>query len=346
MTTLEGAVSLLSLLSDPTRIRLMALLRREELSVVELTRVLQLSQSRVSTHLGRLREAGLLRDRRLGSSTLYAAIEGDAAALPSRLWSTLLGALDDGVIEADWQRCEALVAARASAEDWPDSIAGQLERYYSPGRTWEATARGLVGLLRLGDVLDVGAGDGVVSELLSCSATSITLLDRSERMIEAARKRLGSLPSARFHVGDMHQLPMAEESFDQVLLFNCLTYSRAPARAIAEASRVLRPGGRLVVVTLNQHTHGHITQTYSHVNSGFSPEALAALLEGAGLSVRRASVSSREKKVPYFEVVSAFADKPGSAAARAMNGHEARHRGARVDAPSKGFGAGQKEQYD
>ncbi|MEZ4232264.1 MAG: class I SAM-dependent methyltransferase [Polyangiaceae bacterium] len=214
------------------------------------------------------------------------------------------------MISGDLQRCQELVDARESSGDWPDSIAGQMERYYSPGRTWEATARGLVGLLRLGDVLDVGAGDGVISELLSATADSITLLDRSERMIEAARKRLSHLPSVELCQGDMHELPFSDASFDQVLLYNCLTYSHAPERALAEASRVLRPSGALAVVTLNEHSHMQITSTYSHLNSGFSPDTLREMLIASGLEVRFCQVSSREKKVPYFEVVSAFADKP------------------------------------
>lgn len=309
MISLDATVSLLSLFSDPTRIRLMALLGREELSVAELTRITALPQSRVSTHLGKLREAGLLRDRRHGASTLYAVAEG-IPEHASRLWNSLSAELDDGVIAADLQRCLELVDARESAGDWPDSIAGQMERYYSPGRTWEATARGLVGLLRLGDVLDIGAGDGVISELLSSTARSITLLDRSERMVDAARKRLAHIESVDVCLGDMHELPFADAKFDQVLLYNSLTYSHAPERALGEAARVLRPGGALAVVTLNEHSHMQITAAYSHLNAGFSPDALSRMLADCALDVRFCQVSSREKKVPYFEVVSAFADKP------------------------------------
>ncbi|MCA9641479.1 MAG: metalloregulator ArsR/SmtB family transcription factor [Polyangiaceae bacterium] len=308
MISLDATVSLLSLFSDATRIRLMALLGREELSVAELTRITDLPQSRVSTHLGKLRDAGLLRDRRHGASTLYAVAEG-IPEHASRLWKSLSAELDDGVIAADLQRCQELVDARESAGDWPDSIAGQMERYYSPGRTWEATARGLVGLLRLGDVLDIGAGDGVISELLSSTARSITLLDRSERMVDAARKRLAHISSVNVCLGDMHELPFADATFDQVLLYNSLTYSHAPERALAEAARVLRPGGALAVVTLNEHSHMQITAAYSHLNAGFSPDSLQRMLGDCALEVRFCQVSSREKKVPYFEVVSAFADK-------------------------------------
>ena len=309
MGGLDATVSLLSVFSDPTRLRLMALLAAEELSVAELTRIMDVAQSRVSTHLGRLREAGLLRDRRLGASTLYAV----AAGIPepaAKLWASVSEQLDDGVIAADRERCAQLIAARESAGDWLDSIAGQMERHYSPGRTWEATARGLVGMLRLGDVLDIGAGDGVISELLSPWARSITLLDRSERMVEAAQKRIGHIREVQIRVGDMHELPFNAASFDQVLLYNSLTYAHTPARAVSEAARVCRPGGMLVVVTLNEHAHPQITAPYSHMNTGFSPSALSAMLVDSGLQVRSCEISSREKKVPYFEVVTAFAEKP------------------------------------
>lgn len=309
MGSLENTVQLLSLFSDPTRLRLLALLSHEELSVVELTRITELPQSRVSTHLGRLKEAGLLRDRRFGASTFYALSEAGLPERAEQLWKHLSSQLADRVLEADRERCRELVRAREAAADWPDSIAGQLERYYSPGRTWEATARGLVGLLGLGDVLDIGAGDGAISELLIPNAASVTLLDRSQKMVSAAKKRLGHIPSVHFHQADMHELPFEAARFDQVLLYHCLTYSNDPERVLGEASRVLRPGGRLAVVTLSEHNHMHITSAYSHVNAGFSPRLLRGLIEARALHVRSCEVTSRERKPPYFEVVSAFGVK-------------------------------------
>jgi ArsR family transcriptional regulator len=139
-----------------------------------------------------------------------------------------------------------------------------MERHYSPGRTWDATARGLLGIARFGDVLDVGGGDGAVAELYLSRSRSVTLLDRSERMLEAARARLSERPNVRFALGDMHALPFADESFDEVLLLNVLSYSEEPVRVIAEAARVLRPAGRLAVVTLSEHEHEDVTAAYGH----------------------------------------------------------------------------------
>ena len=309
MATLDDTIGLLGLFGDPTRVRLITLLSSAELTVADLTAITGLSQSRVSTHLGRLREAQLLRDRRDGNSTHYVLKEDGLPTQAARLWKLLEGQLDDALLAKDRQRCDELVAARESKENWPDAIAGQMERYYSPGRTWEAFARGIVGLLRLGDVLDIGSGDGVITQLIAPRARSVTCLDRSEKIIDAARQRLGSMSNVRLELGDMHELPFDRSSFDQVLLFNSLTYSHSPDRALAEAARVLRPGGAVSVITLAKHSHEEITNSYSHLNSGFTPEQLSSLLSDCGLRVEAAEVSCREKRKPYFEVVTASAVK-------------------------------------
>lgn len=307
---LEGTVGLLALLADPTRLRLLCLLDGAELSVAELTRITDLPQSRVSTHLGRLRGAGLVVDLRAGHATRLTL---DREALPpaeAELWALVRARTDDRVLAADRERRDALVRDREREHGWPDVVAGQMEHAYSPGRTWEATARGLVGLLRLGDVLDVGSGDGVLTTLLAPRARSVTCLDRSPRVIEAAGKRLGRLPNVRLLEGDMHALPFPDCSFDQVLCFHALTYAEAPPRALAEAARVLRPGGDLVLLTLHAHRHSEIAAAYSHVVDGFTVPDLRRLCEGAGLQVSCCDITSRERKKPYFEVVTVFATRP------------------------------------
>jgi len=309
VTSLEETVGLLALLGDPNRVRLMALLAEEELAVSELMAITELGQSRVSTHLGRLREAGLLRDRRAGNSTFYAVAESipEPAA---RLWSTLLQELDDGVLDADRARARALREARERNLPWPDAIAGEMERHYSPGRTWEATARGLLAFVTLGDVLDVGSGDGAVAQLLAHRARSICCVDRSEHVVEAARARLSGRGNVRSQLGDMHSLPFANASFDQVLHLNTLTYSEKPRLALHEAARVLRPSGTLAVVTLAEHRQDEVTAAYGHCQSGFAPEQLRTWLLQAGLSVHLCAITSRERRPPHFQVVTVEASRP------------------------------------
>ena len=309
MLALDSTVGWLHLFGDPTRVRLLNLVAQEELTVAELTTITELQQPRVSTHLGKLREAGLVRDRKVGASTYYSVNEETMPPAARALWKLLRSQIQDDVIDSDKKRMQQLVRARDKAQSWPDAVAGQMERYYSPGRTWEATARGLIGLLKLGDVLDAGSGDGAIAQLLAPRSKSVTCFDRSERVMAAARQRLGREGNVRFAVGDLHELGFGEAQFDQVLLFNVLTYAHTPARVIAEAARVLRPGGDLVVVTLEAHQQEDVVAAYQHVNNGFSVLALKKMLQKAGLAVESCAVSSREKREPHFQVITAVAHK-------------------------------------
>jgi ubiquinone/menaquinone biosynthesis C-methylase UbiE/DNA-binding transcriptional ArsR family regulator len=313
MLSLGATSDLLGLLAEPSRVRLLALLGDNELTGNELCSVTELGQSRVSTHLGRLRDAGLVRDRRAGGSTYYRMANGDLPAPARKLWSVVAADLDDAQLATDRRRCAAVLRARADArkgDRWPDSVAGEMERHYSPGRTWEALARGLIGLCDLGDVLDAGAGDGATAELLAPRARTITCIDVSETLIDAARVRLAGHANVRAEVADLHALPFPDASFDQILLLNVLTHLRAPAQALGELARALRPGGRLALVTLAAHEHLEVTAAYGHVTAGFKPAEIRKLLEKAGLAVEQCAVTSREKRAPQFEVVTAFAEKP------------------------------------
>ena len=305
---LDATSDILSLLADPTRMRLMALLAQEELTVAELMSVTQLGQSRVSTHLGRLRNAGLLCDRRAGSSVFYRANEASMPANARVVWGFLHDHMNDPVLEKDLERCRAAVRARGSGI-WAEAVAGEMERHYSPGRTWEATLRGVVGLLSLGDVLDLGAGDGTIAEIVAPHARSVVCLDKSSRMVEAGRTRLLGLPNVSFVEGDMGRLAFPDGSFDQVLLFNSLTYAERPSRVLAEAARVLRPAGRLAIITLRTHKHELARAEYNHLHLGFDPRALRGWLTNAGLVVQSCQVTSRERREPHFEVLTAHATK-------------------------------------
>jgi len=312
MSSLGATSDLLGLLAEPSRVRLLALLGDNELTVNELCAATELGQSRVSTHLGKLRDAGLVRDRRAGGSTYYRMANGDLPAPARKLWTVVEADLNDAQLATDKQRCAAVLRARAAQardERWPDSVAGEMERHYSPGRTWEALARGLIGLTDLGDVLDAGAGDGATAQLLAPRARSITCVDVSETLVHAARVRLAGHANARAEVADLHALPFADASFDQILLLNVLTHLGTPGRAIAELARVLRPDGRLALVTLAAHDHLDVTAAYGHVTAGFRPADVRRLLEKAGLDVEQCAVTSREKRAPQFEVVTAFAHK-------------------------------------
>ena len=306
---LATASSVLRLLADSTRVRLLALLEHEELTVAELAAVLHLAQPRVSTHLAKLKEAGLVRDRRAGVSAYYRANnEGDEAQ--HNLLSSLRESIDDALLREDAARLPSVLAHRAREEGWADTVAGDMERHYSPGRTWETLARSLLQLLATGDVLDIASGDGITAELLAPHAHSIVCVDSSERVVEAATKRLASFKNVQVRQGDMHALDLGKQRFDLVLMLHALTYAEHPSVAVAEAARVLRPGGRLLAVTLGKHDHRAVVEPFDHRNLGFRSEQLANFASTAGLEVSSCTRLSRERKAPHFEVISLLARKP------------------------------------
>lgn len=306
---LATASSVLRLLADPTRVRLLALLEREELTVAELAAVLHLAQPRVSTHLAKLKEAELVRDRRAGVSAYYRAnSEGDERQ--HALIRSLRESIDDALLREDAARLPGVLAQRAREEGWADTVAGDMERHYSPGRTWETLTRSLLQLLETGDVLDIASGDGVTAELLAPHARSIVCVDAGERVVGAAAKRLESFGNVQVRRGDMHALAMDDDSFDLVLMLHALTYSEHPAKAVAEAARVLRPGGRLLAVTLGKHDHPAVVEPFDHRNLGFTQNDLHALTTQAKLNVISCNRLSRERKAPHFEVISLLARKP------------------------------------
>ncbi|HMM24441.1 MAG: metalloregulator ArsR/SmtB family transcription factor [Pseudoxanthomonas sp.] len=307
---LEAWSTRLKVFADATRVRLLALLAREELTVAELSAITQLAQPRVSTHLAKLKEAGLVRDRRAGVSAYYRFDEDNLDTVQRELWRSLRDGSDDPLLRQDAERVAGVLANRAADQNWADSVAGDMERHYSPGRTWEALARTALPLLETGDVLDIASGDGVLAELLSPHAKRYICIDTSARVVAAAGERLRRFPNVEVREGDMHALPFKDASFDLVVLMHALTYSTKPAQAVAEAARVLRRGGRLLLSSLARHEHRSVVEAYGHVNLGFSEKELRKFAEKAGLEIANAETVTRERRPPHFEVLSLTAVKP------------------------------------
>ncbi|MBB1089224.1 metalloregulator ArsR/SmtB family transcription factor [Lysobacter sp. SG-8] len=310
---LEGWSSRLKVFADATRVRLLALLEQEELTVAELSAVTRLAQPRVSTHLARLKEAGLVRDRRSGVSAYYRFEEEALDPAQRALWHTLRSGSDDPLLKQDAGRLPDVLAARAADQNWADSVAGDMERHYSPGRTWEAMARSALPLLEPGDVLDIASGDGVLAELLAPHAQRYVCLDASSKVVNAASERLRRLRNVEVQEGDMHALPFEAGTFDLVVLMHALTYADQPARAVSEAARVLRPGGRLLLTSLARHAHQSTVESYGHVNLGFGEKDLARFAEKAGLDIVSCDTVTRERRPPHFAVIALLARKPAEA---------------------------------
>lgn len=307
---LEGWSLRLKVFADATRVRLLALLEGEELTVAELSAITQLAQPRVSTHLAKLKEAGLVRDRRSGVSAYYRF--DDVALDPAQraLWQSISQGSDDPLLRQDGERVPAVLAMRAADQNWADSVAGDMERHYSPGRTWEALARTALPLLAPGDVLDIASGDGVLAELLAPHAKRYVCIDSSQRVVAAAGERLRRYQNVEVREGDMHALPFKDASFDLVVLMHALTYADRPAQAVAEAARVLRRGGRLLLSSLARHEHRSVVEAYGHRNLGFAEKELRKFAEKAGVQVVSCDTVTREKRPPHFEVISLLGIKP------------------------------------
>ncbi len=305
----DQGTELCRLLADTSRLRLLLLLERYPLSVAELTEITGLAQSRVSTHLAKLVRAGLVATQRNTGVVAgqYSAAEqtGDAG----ELWQLMRDRIADTQAQLDHERAEEVIRARKSSLTWAETVAGRMERHYSPGRTWEATAHALIGLLDLGDVLDLASGDGVLAELLNGHARSVMCVDISAKVLAAAHKRLRHRREVDLCRADMHSPPFAAESFDHVFLMHALSFTRAPARVLSASAELLRPGGRLILATLKAHRYEAAMQAYDHLNLGITTQVLSTQLRRAGLKVETCSVTSREQRPPYFEVITAQARK-------------------------------------
>lgn len=309
LLNLRNAEHLLKLLADPTRARLLHLLESEELTVAELAQITQLAQPRISTHLGKLREAGIVIDRKSGVSSYHRINSEQSGKGLESLWHTLRNHTDDPLLKQDQNRLPDVLLKRASEQNWVDSVAGDMERHYSPGRTWEASLRSIVHLLTLGDVLDAASGDGLHAELLAPQSRSVTCVDISSSVVKACKNRLSAYSNTHVQEGNMHHLPFADQSFDVVMLNHALTYSTQPEQALKESARTLRPQGKLLITVLEAHQHEAIVQEYGHVNNGFTTEHLFDLVSSTGLNVIRNSCTAQEKRPPHFRILTLIAEK-------------------------------------
>ena len=293
MTTLAPLSALFQALADPSRLRILALLRSMELSVGELAQLLGQSQPRVSRHVRILADCGLVARRKEGS-WVFLMLTDSARAEP------LFEAVDRwggdearAEFAADISRLEAVRADRAEAAaryfaihagTW-DSIRSL---HVAESQVEQAIAEAL-GDGPIGRLVDIGTGTGRMIELFGPRADSAIGVDRSSEMLRLARVKLAAsgLTSASLRQGDMYALPLADASADVVILHQVLHYAHAPAHAIAEAARVLAPGGRLLIVDFAPHEREEFRESDAHARLGFADPAMSKWLEGAGLTAER-----------------------------------------------------------
>jgi ubiquinone/menaquinone biosynthesis C-methylase UbiE/DNA-binding transcriptional ArsR family regulator len=305
---MASTINFLRLLADPTRLRLLLLLEQEELSVAELQDILGMGQSRISSHLAQLKRAGAVEDRRAGKKVYYGLTNGQKLGAQRAKVSELTRALAREMPETQRDRTALKVALRKrqdKAREYFDQLAGRFGRSHCPGRSWQALAHTMISLLPPLTVADLGAGEGTLSQLLAKKARKVIAIDNAPKMVEfgAQLAKKHGFKNLEYRLGDIEEPPIEKNSIDLAIFSQALHHAIHPERAIAAAHRILKKGGRIVVLDLLSHRFEKARDLYADHWLGFSEVQLHQWLEKAGFTGIEVTVVSREKEKPHFQTV-------------------------------------------
>ena len=303
---MPSTLNSLRTLSDPTRARLMHLLQAEELSVAEIQEILGMGQSRISTHLAQLKRSGLVQDRRVGKNIYYSWTPTGPIKEPELRSLIRLAVADMPEAASDRSGLKHVLSKRKNrTREYFNKLAGKFGRSYCPGRSWQALAHLLLTLVPPIDVADLGAGEGALSQLLAKRARKVIAVDISERMVEVGTQlaKEHGFTNLEYRLGDLEEPPIADSSIDLAVFSQALHHANSPNKAIAAARRILRPGGRLVILDLLAHSFEQARDLYADLWLGFSEVQLLHLLEQAGFRESEVQIVSRELNSPYFQTV-------------------------------------------
>ncbi len=304
---MPGLLKSLRLLSDPARVRLLLLLQQGEVSVAELQTILAKGQSQISTHLSQLKNAGLLQDRRTGKNIFYSLHAG-----PELL--QLLHEVAREIPEAeDDQAALGLVLSRRQdrMRSYFDELAGRFGREYIPGRSWKGLADTLLALLPPLVIADLGAGEGTFSQLLARRAKRVIAVDNSKAMVKvgADLAQKHGISNLEYRLGDLESVPIGAAEVDLAFFSQSLHHAQHPELAVAEASRILKPGGRIAILDLLRHQFEEAREMYADVWLGFTELELRKFLEAKSFQNIYSAIVHRETEAPHFETLLAVAEK-------------------------------------
>jgi ubiquinone/menaquinone biosynthesis C-methylase UbiE/biotin operon repressor len=297
----------LRLASDPNRLRLLLLLEQEELSVAEMQEILGKGQSQISTHLAQLKQAGMVDDRRTGKNAFY------RLSVPADVMDLLRRAAAE-IPEAEQDR-EALRLTLRKRTDkmrrYFDELAGKFGRAYVPGRSWKGIAEALLKLLPPMVIADLGAGEGTIAQLMAQRAEKVIAIDNSEKMVEFGSElaRKHGITNLEYRLGDLEDVPIPSSTVDLAFLSQALHHAPHPERALAEAWRILKPGGRIAILDLNRHQFEEAREMYADVWLGFTELELEQYLKAAGFQKLETAIVHREQEAPYFETMLVIGEK-------------------------------------
>jgi ArsR family transcriptional regulator len=307
---MPSILKMLRVAADPSRLRILLLLSNEELSVAELQEILAMGQSTISTHLAQLKQAELVEDRRAGKNSLYRLnAEGSDSVLID-----LLARARHEIPEAEQDQLAMRRVVRKRQDrmrSFFDSVAGRLGKDYVPGRSWKGVAEALLRLMPPMTIADLGAGEGGFALLLAQQAEKVIAVDSSPKMIEVGRE-LAARHGAKqieYRIGDMEELPIDTAAVDIAFFSQSLHHALHPQRAIEEAWRILRPGGRLVILDLVKHRFEEARELYADEWLGFGEAELEAMLGKAGFGNLYTSIVHKETEAPYFQTLLAVGSK-------------------------------------
>jgi ubiquinone/menaquinone biosynthesis C-methylase UbiE len=297
----------LRVLADPNRLRLLLLLEREELSVAELQEILSTGQSRISTYLAQLKQAGLVEDRRQGKHSWY--------RLKDPQFADLLHSAAAEIPEAngDLKALQLVLEKRRDkVRGYFDELAGKFGRDYVPGRSWKGLAETLLQLMPPMVVGDLGAGEGTFSQLLAQRAERVIAVDNSAKMVEfgARLAKENALTNLEYRLGDLESPPIEAGTLDLAFFSQSLHHALHPEKAVCAAFRLLKPGGRIVILDLKRHGFEQAREMYADTWLGFSEVDLRVFLEQAGFRNVESWIVDREKQAPALETILAIGARP------------------------------------